>query len=242
MFLSPLSSIIVVQLVFVCCLCFLVNFHLKKNSEVKRKEDKKLRPTSHHFFQKSNWDPPRGILLCFRLQWSESKFTVYSQVIGGFLLPRSTFLLLICFSGNSQKFINQLPRNDDTTLVVLIFLLQGEAPILWPPDVKSPLIRKDLDAGKDRRQEVKGRTEEEMVGWHHRINRHGFRWTPGVADGQGGLACCGSWGCKELNTTEWLNNNNNKLRYHHIESFYGWFSFDVILIIWRHIFHTYWDI
>ena len=118
------------------------------------------------------------------------------------MLPRSAFLLLICFSGNSQKFINQLPRNDDTTLVVLIFLLQGEAPILWPPDVKSQLIRKDPDAGKDRRQEEKGRTEDEMVGWHHRINRHGYGWTPGVADGQGGLVCCDSWGRKEYNTTE----------------------------------------
>ena len=45
---------------------------------------------------------------------------------------------------------------------------------------------------------------EDMVGWHHRLNRHGFGWTPGVGDGQGGLACCGSWGRKELGTTERL--------------------------------------
>ena len=48
-------------------------------------------------------------------------------------------------------------------------------------------------------------TEDEMVGWHHRLNRHGFAWTPGVGDGRGGPACCDSWDCKELDTTEWLN-------------------------------------
>ena len=80
--------------------------------------------------------------------------------------------------------------------------VKAETPILWPPDVKSWLIRKDPDAGKDWGQEEKGTTEDEMVGWH---DGHGFGWTTGVGDGQGGLACCGSWGCKELDTTEWLN-------------------------------------
>ena len=82
---------------------------------------------------------------------------------------------------------------------------EAEATILWPPDVKNWLIGKDLDAGKDWGQEEKGTTEGEMVGWHHRLNGHGFGWTPGVGDGQGGLACCDSWGRKELDTTEWLN-------------------------------------
>ena len=63
----------------------------------------------------------------------------------------------------------------------------------------------DPDAGKDWGQEEKGTTEDEMVGRHHRLNGHGFGWTLGVGDGQGGLACCGSWGCKEPDTTEWLN-------------------------------------
>ena len=54
-------------------------------------------------------------------------------------------------------------------------------------------------------EEEKGMTEDEMVGWHHRLDGHGFGWTPGVGDGQGGLACCGSWGCKESDTTERLN-------------------------------------
>ena len=51
----------------------------------------------------------------------------------------------------------------------------------------------------------KGTTEDEMVGWHHRLDRHGFGWTPGVGDGQGGLACCSLWGCQESDTTERLN-------------------------------------
>ena len=67
------------------------------------------------------------------------------------------------------------------------------------------LIWKDPDVGKDWRQEEKGTTEDEMVGWHHLLNGHGFGWTPGVGDGQGGLACCSSWGRKESDTTEQLN-------------------------------------
>ena len=89
---------------------------------------------------------------------------------------------------------------------------KAETPVHWPPHVKSWLIGKDSDAGRDGRQEEKrtteeekGTTEDEMVGWHHRLDGQGFRWTPGVGDGQGGLACCNSWGSKELDTTEWLN-------------------------------------
>ena len=81
---------------------------------------------------------------------------------------------------------------------------KAETPVLWPPDVKSWLIGKDPDAGKDWGQKEKGTTEDEMVGWHHRLNGHQFGWTPGVGDGQGGLECCGSWGHKESDTTERL--------------------------------------
>ena len=83
--------------------------------------------------------------------------------------------------------------------------VEAETLILWPPDAKSWLIWKDPDAGKDWRQEEKGTTEEEMVRWHHWLNGHGFGWTQGVGDGQGGLACCSSWGHKESDMTEWLN-------------------------------------
>ena len=78
-------------------------------------------------------------------------------------------------------------------------------PVLWPPDAKSWLIWKDPDAGKDGGQEEKGIAEDEIVGWHHQLDGHGFGWTLGIGDGQGGLACCGSWVCRESDTTEQLN-------------------------------------
>ena len=81
---------------------------------------------------------------------------------------------------------------------------EAETPVLWPPDVKSWLIGKDSDAGRDWGQEDKGTTEDEMAGWHHWLDGHESEWTPGVGDGQGGLVCCDSWGRKESDTTEWL--------------------------------------
>ena len=82
---------------------------------------------------------------------------------------------------------------------------KAETPILQPPNAKTWLIGKDSDAGRDWGQEEKGMTEDEMAGWHHWLDGQEFGWTPGVGDGQGGLACCDSWGHKELDTTEWLN-------------------------------------
>ena len=79
---------------------------------------------------------------------------------------------------------------------------EAETPVLWPPHVKCWLVGKDSDAGRDWGWEEKGMTEDEMVGWHHWLDAHEFGWTPGVGDGQGGLACCYSWGHKELDTTE----------------------------------------
>ena len=73
---------------------------------------------------------------------------------------------------------------------------EAEAPILWPPDTKGWLIGKDPDAGKDWRQEEKGMTEDEMVGWHHWLDRHEFEYAPGVGDGQGRVTCCSPWGHK----------------------------------------------
>ena len=91
--------------------------------------------------------------------------------------------------------------------------VEAEAPILWPHDAKSWLIWKDPDAGKDWGQEEKGMIEDEMAGWHHWLNGHGFEWTPGVGDGQGGLACCGSWFVSKSWTglSDWteLNEENN---------------------------------
>ena len=82
---------------------------------------------------------------------------------------------------------------------------KAETPILWPLHAKSWLIGKDPDSGRDWWQEEKGTAEDEMAGCHHWLDEHDFEWTPGVGDGQGGLAGCDSWGCKELHTTELLN-------------------------------------
>ena len=96
------------------------------------------------------------------------------------------------------------PKGDQSWVFIGRTDFEAETPILWPPDAKSWLVWKDPDAGKDWGQEEKGTTEAEMVGWHHRLDEHGFV-TPGVGDGQGDLACCGSWSCKESDTTEWMN-------------------------------------
>ena len=81
---------------------------------------------------------------------------------------------------------------------------KAETPILWPPHAKSWLIGKDSDTGRDWGQEEKGTTEDEMAGWHHRLDGCESEWTLGIGDGQGGLGCWDSWGRKESDTTEWL--------------------------------------
>ena len=96
------------------------------------------------------------------------------------------------------------PKGDQSWVFVGRTDAEAETPILWPPHAKSWLIGKDPDGGRDWGHEEKGMTEDEMARWHHWLNEHEFEWTPGVGDGQGGLACCNSWGCKELDTTEWL--------------------------------------
>ena len=82
---------------------------------------------------------------------------------------------------------------------------KAETPVLWLPHMKRWLIGKDSDAGRVWGQEEKGTTEDEMPGWHHRLYGRESEWTLGVGDGQWGLACCSSWGWKELDTTEQLN-------------------------------------
>ena len=94
------------------------------------------------------------------------------------------------------------PKGDQSWVFIGRTDVEAETPILWPPDANSWLIWKDPDTGKDWRQKEKGITEDEMAGWHHQLDGHGFGWTPGVGDGQGGLVCCNSWGRKELDRTE----------------------------------------
>ena len=123
--------------------------------------------------------------------WNGSPFQ-YSSL--GNPKNRGTSLATVHGVTKSWTQLSDIGRTDD----------EAETPILWPPDAKSWLIGKDPDAGKDWGQK-KGMTEDEMAGWHHLVDGHGFGWTPGVGDGQGGLACCGSWARKELDTTELLN-------------------------------------
>ena len=92
------------------------------------------------------------------------------------------------------------PKGNQSWIFIERTAVEAEIPIFWPPDAKNWLIWKAPDAGKDRGQEEKGITEDEMVGWHHRLNGHESEYTPGVGDGQGGLACCSPWGCNESDT------------------------------------------
>ena len=97
------------------------------------------------------------------------------------------------------------PKEDQSWVFIGRTNAEAETLILWPPHVKSWLMGKDPDAGRDWRQEEKGTTKDEMAGWHHQLDAHESGWTLGVGDGQGGLACRGSWGHKQLDMTEQLN-------------------------------------
>ena len=105
--------------------------------------------------------------------------------------------------GKEIKPVN--PKGNKAWMFIGRIDVEPETPIFWPPDVKSWLIWKEPDAGKDWGQEEKGKTEDEMVGWYHRLSGCEFEHSLGVGDGQGGLACCSSWGPKELDMTERLN-------------------------------------
>ena len=96
------------------------------------------------------------------------------------------------------------PKGDQSWVFIGRTDTEAETPILWPPHARSWLIGKDW-CWEDWGQEEKGTTEDEMAGWHHQLDGREFVWTPGIGDGQGGLACCNSWGRKELDTTERLN-------------------------------------
>ena len=106
------------------------------------------------------------------------------------------------------------PKGDQPWVFIGRTDAEAETSILWPPYVKSWLIWKDPDSGRDLGLEEKGTTEDEMAGWHHQLNGHAFEWTPGVGDGQGGLECWDSWGRRvrhdwatELNWTELYEND-----------------------------------
>ena len=107
---------------------------------------------------------------------------------------------------SNQSIVKKI--NPEYSLEGLALRLQYTDQALWSIVTKSRLIGKDPDAGKDRGQEEKGTTEDEMVGWHHRFDGHEFEHTLGDSEGRGSLACCSPWGCRESQTTERLNNSN----------------------------------
>ena len=135
--------------------------------------------TEHCIF----WNKDNGIethyLLAMRCWAKKSFYSVFSCVIWRDLCTH--LLRLWELSKIKQPWVF-FGRND----------AKAETPVLWPPHVKSWLIGKDSDAGRDWGQEEKGTAEDEMAGWHHRPYGHEPEWTPGVGDGQGGLACCDS--------------------------------------------------
>ena len=112
---------------------------------------------------------------------------------------------------NCKKIKPVYPRGHQSWISTGRTGAEAETPILWPPDAKNQLIRKDPDAGKDWRQEEKWTTKDEMVRWHHRLNGHEFEQVLGDSEGQGNLVCYSPWGCKELGINECLNNFCQKL-------------------------------
>ena len=118
------------------------------------------------------------------------------------VVPEKTFEIpLDCRDQTSQTS----PKGNQSWIFIRRTDAEAETPILWPPDVKNWLTGKDPDAGKGWQQEEKGTTEDEMVGWHHQLDGYEFEQDPGAGDGQGSLACCSPWGCKQSDMTEQLN-------------------------------------
>ena len=96
------------------------------------------------------------------------------------------------------------PKGNQSWIFIGTTDVETEAPTFLPPDVKGWLIRKDPDAGKDWRQEERGRTEDKIVGWHQGLNGHEFEQAPGVGDGQESLKCCSPWDRKESTELNWF--------------------------------------
>ena len=118
-------------------------------------------------------------------------------------------LLRVLWTAKEFQPVN--PKGNQSWIFIGRTDAEAEVPILRPPDARSQLIGKDLDAGKDWGQEEEGMTEDEMVGWHHWLEGYESEQTLGDSEGQGSLACCSPWGHKELDTTERLNNENSIL-------------------------------
>ena len=120
------------------------------------------------------------------------------------------------------------PKGNQSWILIGRTDAEADAPILWPPDAKLWLTRKDPDAGKDWGQEEKGTTEDEMVALHHWLNRHEFEQATGDGKGQGSLACCSPWGYKKSDMTEWLNSS----KYMYYANVYRIYIIIIIILIY----------
>ena len=172
----------------------------KESYDQPRQHIKKQRP---YFVNKGLYSQGYGLSsghvemwdLDYKESWAVKNWCVWTVV-----LEKTLESPLDC-----QEIQQVHPKWEQSWVFIGMTEFEAESPIRRPPDAKSWLIWKDPDAGKNWGQEEKGVTVDEMVGWHHRLDGHVFGWTPGVGDGQGVLACCSSWSCKELDMIERLN-------------------------------------
>ena len=117
--------------------------------------------------------------------------------------------------GSNQSILKEINPKYSLEGLMLKLKLQYFGPLMWRANSLEKTLRLGRIEGRRRRGQ-----QDEMVGWHHRLTGHGFGWSPGVVDGQGGVACCGSWDHKESDTTEWLNWTESYLE--ELYLFYYW--------------------
>ena len=174
------------------CRCWLQHAPWKKSYDQRRQHIKKQR---HYFADKGLSSQSYGFSsshiwmwdLHYKESWARKNWCFWTVVLEKTVENPLDF----------RKIQLVHPKGDQSWVFIGRTDAEAETPILWLPDVKNWLIGKDPDPGKDWRQEEKGTTEDEMAGWHHWLDGHESERTPGVGDGQGGLACWDSWGRKE---------------------------------------------
>ena len=188
------------------CGLWLQPWNLKRSTPWKKSYDKPghciIKKQRHHFADKSPSSQSYGFSSSHVWMWELD----YKE---GWALKNWRFWTVVLekMLGSSLdcKEIHPVHSEDQSCVFFGRNDAKAENPVLWPRHVKSWLIGKDSDAGRDWGQEEKGMTEDEMAGWHHWLDGRESGWTPGVDDGQGGLACCDSCGRKESDMTERLN-------------------------------------
>ena len=178
----------------------------KKSSDQTRQHIKKWR---HHFTDKGPYSQSYGFFSSHAGMWEldhKEGWALKNWCFQTVVLERPLESPL-----DYKEFKPVNPKGNQSWIFIGRSDVKAEAPILWPSDAKSRLIGKDPDAEKDWGQEEKGMTEDEMVGWHHRLNGHEFEQTRGHSKGQGSLVCYSSRGHKESHMTYRLNNNRTFL-------------------------------